>query len=155
MTLKNIIVLCVMLPLVAFSAKPTVTNELEIRPINPVNLTLDEQIVYFSNLYQVDVSLVRKVIECESGFSNKVVGDSGLSRGIFQFQSSTFNRMEKILGEDLNYESQYDQLKLGIYAMSKPELAKEWSTVRAINNGGVYSFYSRQLKGYYTVKCKL
>lgn len=153
MKLKNIILGLTLIISLLVSPTKTIAEPVEI--VNPVNLSLDEQIVYFSNLYQVDVSLVRKVIECESGFSNTVVGDSGLSRGIFQFQRSTFYRMAKILGEDLNYESQYDQLKLGIYAMSKPELAREWTSYVAIQKGGTYSFYSRQLGKSFIVRCSL
>jgi hypothetical protein len=123
--------------------------------INPVNLTVDEQIYYFSNLYQVDVSLIRKVIECESGGNHSSIGDNNLSRGILQFQRATFQRMAKLYGEDLNYESQYDQLKLGIYALSKPELAREWTSYVSIMKGGEYSFYSKQLEKYFTVRCKL
>lgn len=146
---KKILVFALIISLYASSTKVIAD------PIEIVNLPVNEQISYFSELYGADVSLVRKVIECESGFDNSNIGDSGLSRGIFQFQRSTFNRMEKLLGEDLNYESQYDQLKLGIYAMSKPELAREWSTWVAIKNGGVYHFYSRQLGREFTVYCKL
>jgi hypothetical protein len=64
-------------------------------------------------------------------------------------------RMSKIYGEELDYDSQFDQLKLGIYALSKPELAREWSTYVAIKKGGTYSFYSKQLKQNFTVKCRL
>lgn len=123
--------------------------------INPQLLTIEQQIVYFSTLYGTDSNIVLKVIECESGGNHQVTGDGGRSNGIAQFQRSTFNRMEKILGEDLNYDSQFDQIKLLSFALSKPELAREWSSLRAIKNGGVYSFYSRQLKQNFTVVCKL
>jgi soluble lytic murein transglycosylase-like protein len=151
--LKNILIsVCVIASLLGL---PTNAIAEPIQIVNPVNLSLDEQINYFSTLYGADVSLVRKVIECESGFDNTNIGDGGLSNGILQFQRATFQRMAKLYGEDLDYQSQYDQIKLGIWALSKPELAREWSTYVAIQKGGKYSFYSKQLKGYYTVVCKL
>ena len=45
--------------------------------------------------------------------------------------------------EGLDYTSEYDQLKVGTYAMAHPELAKEWTTYVAIQKGGTYSFYSK------------
>ena len=153
MSIKNIIVgLCLISSLLGFPSK-LIAEPLEI--VNPVNLTLDEQISYFSKLYQVDVSLIRKVIECESGYNHKTSSDNGYSNGIMQFQKSTFLRMSKLFGEELDYGSEFDQLKLGIWALSKPELAREWTTYVAIKNGGKYSFYSNQLKKNFTIYCKL
>ena len=149
---KIIVSLVLLFSLLGF---PTKDSAEELVIVSPVNLTLNEQISYFSNLYQSDVSLVRAVIECESGFDHDNIGDGGLSNGIFQFQKSTFIRMSKLYGEDLNYQSQYDQLKLGVWAMSKPELAREWSTYVAIQKGGTYKFYSRQLKRNFTVRCSV
>lgn len=118
-------------------------------------MPLMEQIEQLSLINGIDVKLVKAVIDCESGFNNSNIGDNGLSRGILQFQKSTFMRMSSIYGEKLNYDSQFDQLKLGIWALSKPELAREWTSYRAIMNGGTYSFYSKQLKQHFTVKCSI
>lgn len=123
--------------------------------INPQDLSITEQVIYFSNLYGGDSEVALKVMDCESGGDHNNVGDGGLSKGIFQFQKSTFERMERGLGENLNYTSQFDQIKLASFALSKPELAREWSTFRSIKNGGKYSFYSRQLNRYFTVVCKI
>ena len=103
----------------------------------------------------MDEPLVRKVIDCESKFKHNTSSDNGFSNGIMQFQKATFIRMAKKYGEVLDYNSQYDQLRLGIWAISKPELAREWTSYVAIQKGGVYSFYSRQLQKHFTVKCKL
>jgi hypothetical protein len=153
MTLKNTILVLLLLPLVVLMPKPVIAEPIEI--VNPLELTRDGKIQYFSTLYGANINIVKKVIECESGGEHKTVGDSGYSRGIFQFQKSTFYRMAKIFGEELDYNSEYDQLKLGIWAMSKPELAREWTTYVAIQKGGSYSFYSRQLDKHFTVVCKL
>jgi hypothetical protein len=149
MNLKKIIALSLILPLVAF-AKPKLTEELE---INPLDLSPEQQVVYFSNLYGGNADIALKVMECESGGSHSAKGDGGRSNGIYQFQQASFNRMEKDFGEDLNYSSRYDQIKLGVWAISNPKYQREWSAYRALENGGKYSFYSSQMKRYYTVYC--
>lgn len=123
--------------------------------INPQDLSVTDQVIYFSNLYGGDSEIALKVMDCESGGNHSVVGDGGRSRGIFQFQKSTFERMERGLGENLNYTSQFDQIKLASYALSHDELAREWSTYRAIKNGGKYAFYSSQLKRHFVVYCRI
>ena len=133
--------------------KPVIAEPIEI--VIPSELTVDGQITYFSNLYQADEPLIRKVIDCESGYNHNSSSDNGYSNGIMQFQKATFFRMSKLFGEELDYNSKYDQLKLGIWALSKPELAREWTSYVAIKKGGTYSFYSKQLGKHFTVKCKL
>ena len=148
MKLKNIIAfLLIVVPLVAF-AKPLTTKELEIK-----ELSISMQIDYFAVLYGIDSSVVSKVIQCESEGKVTAMGDGGRSYGIAQFQKETFLRMEKKLGEDLNYDSAYDQIKLLSFAISEG-WGNEWTTYRAIQNGGKYSFYSKQLKKHFTVICR-
>jgi hypothetical protein len=67
----------------------------------------------FAELYGSNPQIVKKVIECESGGKMSAVGDSGHSRGIGQFQASTFDRMSLKLGEELNYD--YILVKQAIY----------------------------------------
>jgi len=150
---KNIIVSLVLITSLLVNPTKVIAEPLEI--VNPIELTRNGQIQYFTTLYGANINIVNKVIECESKGIHGAVGDSGLSNGIFQFQKSTFYRMAKIYGEELNYSSEYDQLKLGVWAMSKPELAREWTSYVAIQKGGTYTFYSRQLGKTFTVKCKL
>lgn len=123
--------------------------------INPRDLSIEGQVIYFSNLYGGDSDITLKVMECESSGKHSVVGDGGRSKGIFQFQKSTFERMERDFGEDLDYTSQFDQVKLASWALSQPELAREWTTYVAIQKGGTYSFWSSQMQRHYVVKCKL
>jgi len=151
MLIKKIIVLGLILPLVVF-AKPKLTEELH---INPLDLDPQQQVVYFSNLYGGNPDIALKVMDCESSGSHSAKGDGGRSNGIFQFQKSSFERMEKDFGEDLNYTSQYDQIKLASYALASKKYQNEWTSFRAIMNGGKYSFYSSQMKRHYTIYCKL
>ena len=140
--------------LISLLGFPTKDSAEEIK-INPLDLTPIEQIEYFSTMYGGNPAIAIKVMECESNGNHKTSGDGGRSNGIFQFQKSTFLRMEKEFGEDLDYTSQFDQIKLGSWALAQPRLAREWTTYVAIKNGGKYSFWSSQMQRHYTVYCKV
>lgn len=152
MKLYKKILVSLLLPLMLMFSQPVIAEPIEI--VNPINLSPQEQVIYFSNLYGGDSKIINKVIECESNWKHETIGDRGLSRGILQFQKSTFNRMAKDFGEELDYNSQYDQIKLGTWALSNPKYQREWTAYRTIMNGGTYSFYSNQLKRHFTVTCK-
>ena len=115
----------------------------------------EDNITHFSELYGSNEDIVRAVIRCESHGLHSAKGDGGNANGIAQFWEGTFNRMSNKLGEKLDYNSEYDQVKLLSFAMSKPELAREWTSYRAIMNGGKYTFYSKVDKKIHTVYCKL
>lgn len=147
---KTIIGLLVTSSLLVFPQR-IVSEELKIS-----QLSLTRQIDYFTTLYGVDNSLVTKVIKCESKGISTAKGDSKggkyLAYGLFQYHKESFKRHAKIFGEELDYYSSYDQLKLGIWAISKG-YGNEWTSYRAIKNGGVYSFYSKLLQKDFTVIC--
>lgn len=146
MKIKTFLVLFVLVPLIAL-AKPQVTEELE------VPKGIEEQIEYYSTLYNVDSSLIKKVIECESDGDVSAVGDGGLSKGIGQFQKSTFLDLSNKMGEVLDYNSSHDQIKLMTWSIVNG-YGRRWTAYRAIQNGGTYSFYSSQLKRHFTVSCR-
>lgn len=149
--LKKILIgIVVILPLVAFAAKPIVTHDLEIKPSE---MTVYGQIDYYSKLYNTNYDTVSKVIQCESKFNPNAVGDGGRSRGIGQFQEPTFNRLSRLMSEELDYNSQHDQIKLLTWSIANGH-GREWTAYRCIMNGGSYSFYSSQLKKHFTVSCK-
>lgn len=124
-------------------------------PSVPINeRTYEQQITYYAELYNFNTAIALKVAECESGYSNKAKGDSGLSNGIYQFQKPTFTQFSKEMGETLDYTNPHDQIKLAMWAMANGH-ARSWTAYRAIVNGGTYTFYSKQLKKTFTVVCKL
>lgn len=151
MKLYNKILTCLILPLVVLFTKPVIAEPIEI--VKPINLTIEQQIDYFSDLYGTDSNLIKKVMECESNGDHSNISDGGRSKGIFQFQKPTFLWMEKEFGEDLNYESQFDQIKLATWAIANG-YGSNWTAWRAIQNGGTYSFYSNQLHRSFKVTCK-
>ena len=121
---------------------------------NPVDFSVEKQIEYFSSLYQGDATLTTRVMECESSGRHSAVGDGGRSRGIFQFQKATFISLSKLMGETLDFNSRFDQIKLATWAIANGH-GDNWTAYRAIKRGGKYSFYSSQLKQHFTVYCKL
>lgn len=57
-------------------------------------------------------TLMKKIAFCESSYRPEAVGDGGRAKNIFQFHKPTFDEFEAKYGEDLNYNSAYDQTKL-------------------------------------------
>lgn len=109
---------------------------------------------YYSDLYGSDYNLVMSVLDCESDF-RMVPGDGGRSFGIGQFSKETFARHSKLLGENLDYYSKHDQIKLVayIFSLGRKDLMREWSTYVAIERGGEYSFWSSVNNRHYTIQC--
>lgn len=142
----------IMLPLVAF-AKPIIIEEPKITE-QPYTIQAD----HFATLYGVDGRIVNKVLECESDYEHTAKGDGGRSKGIAQFQKPTWDWMEvqyfKEWNEHLDYKSSHDQIKLLAYQISKGN-GNNWTSFRAIKNGGKYSFWSSQMNRKYTVYCKI
>lgn len=149
--MKSIIKIVFLISLFSLFVIPTKDSAEELK-IN--EMSTKEQVWYFSDLYNVDYKLIDKIIECESKYNNDVCSDGGRSCGVAQFQKPTFNELSKKMGEDLDYYSEYDQVKLLAWSVSNG-YGKRWTAYRAIQNDGVYSFYSKQLKQHFTAYCKL
>lgn len=111
-------------------------------------------VTYFSNQNGVDPRFALSVMDCESHGEQKTVSDEGRSLGIFQIQKPTWERFTKEMGEVLDINSPFDQARVATFAFAHNH-ADEWTTAVAIKNGGSYSFYSKQLKRHFTVKCSL
>jgi len=107
----------------------------------------------YAKQYGVDANILEKVMLCESnGNINVKRGDGGLARGVMQFHEGTFNRYSREVGEGLSYDSYKDQIQVAAYMFSIGQ-ARQWTTYRALMNGGVYVFTDR--KGVtHTVRCK-
>jgi len=127
---KKILVLLFLLPLVALGAKPTVIQELEI-PATPREL-----ITQYALQYGASEKELLKVATCESSLKPSAIhyNDGGKSRhsfGIFQYQESTFERFEDLLGEDLDWYSYHDQAKLTAFIFANyPKMKTQWTCWR-------------------------
>lgn len=123
--------------------------------------TLVDSINTYAEAFGSDPNLVYSVGLCESHLSKKK-GDSGRANGEWQYHKETWNRYASLyrktynVPDQFNIESSHDQAKLTAFVFSLGESSKrEWTTYRAIKNGGTYTFYSKLLNQWFTVKCDL
>lgn len=152
MKFKTIMVACVMISLLISSAKVSIAE-------SPTYKTAKDYIVEYAELYDTDATVLLKVAECESELGKKNKGDykngEYLATGIFMYHKETWSRHSNLFGEKLDINSINDQAKLTAFIFSKyPNLRNEWTTYRAIKNGGTYSFYSKLLERHFVIKCK-
>lgn len=92
------------------------------------DFSVKEMISYFANYYGASEKEVYTTIKCESGFNPKAVGDGGKATGLAQYHKPTFDRFSKLLGEDLDYYSAHDQIKLTAMIFAKyPQYKKHWT----------------------------
>jgi len=121
-------------------------------------LPIESIVGIYADMYGVDPAIGIAVLKCESRGKHSTEGDNGNAKGIFQYWDDTWNRhyreFYKLTGIELSKDSPADNARLAMWAFSTGK-ANEWTTYRAIKNGGTYSFYSRQLKKHFTVKCSL
>jgi len=152
MRYKNLIVgIVIIASLLGFTTK-VMSDPLDI--VKVTDLSPKKQVEYFADLYVVDSNLISLIIDHESQWNNSAVGDGGRSRGIAQFQKSSFERMAKAMGEELDYTSEFDQIKLLVWGVANG-YGREWTAYRCIKNGGKYNFYSRQLGKHFHITCKI
>lgn len=135
----------------------TLTSTVQAQSPTKITLTVQEIIEKTSLQFNQDPKLISKISYCESG--HKVRSHDG-GRGINMtgIHDTTFMdwlpEYEKDTGETLVLDSTYDSFKMMSWAFSKSEKHRRaWTTYVAYKNGGTYTFYSRLLKGTYTVKC--
>lgn len=123
-------------------------------PVRGINeYTTQELIEFHAKQYGASSKTLSRMIACESGGRQDVKGDGGNAHGTLQFWEDTWKRFTKKMGEDSNIDSQSDQIKVGAWAITHNH-GNEWTTYRAIMNGGVYTFYSSREHRYITVYCK-
>lgn len=149
MSIKHKIVgLAIISSLLVYPTK-LIAEPLKITP----ELPLEKQVELFTLVYGGNAELNKKVIKCESQWDTKAKGDGNRSTGIAQFQKPTFDMLSKKFGEELDYNSSYDQIKLFVWSIENG-YGNHWTAYRAVQNGGTYSFYSKQLKKHFTVHCR-
>lgn len=108
---------------------------------------------HYASISQGESRYTSAVIACESRYEVAIKGDGGRALGVGQFHKPTFERLSKLMGEELDYYSYYDQTKLLAWSLDNG-YGSNWTTYRAIKNGGTYSFYSKLLGKNYTSVCR-
>ena len=163
-TLKIILLILAFLALFLIPKKSTSTqamvseDPLSATVVIPKVQTIEEMILEIAPRFEQDPALISKISYCESKHK-EVVHDGGYGLGVTGIHKKTFEGWlplyQKEQGETLNYASSYDQLKMMSWAFSKGDSYRnQWTTYVAYKKGGTYSFYSRLLKGNFTVRCK-
>lgn len=128
----NKILVCLLLPLVVLMPKPVIAEPIEI----PRVLTVEETIHKYSQIYNIDENMFLSVAKCESKLNPNAINynDGGIGKhsvGVLQYQESTFYYWASVLGEQLDYYSYNDQIKLGAYMFSKGQ-GNQWTCYRKI-----------------------
>jgi hypothetical protein len=131
---KFIMFTCVVISLYAFSTK-VIAEPTEIVPVVK-QLSIPELIQVYSIQYNVSPTDMTKVIKCESNFNPNAFhkDDGGVGKhsvGLLQFQKTTFDLWSARLGEELDYYSYNDQIKLGAYMFSKGQIG-QWTCGRML-----------------------
>lgn len=137
---------------------PLETAKAEAPEMTVQEMTIEGAIAHFSEVYGVDPKISIAVARCESNFNPNVIGDGGRAKGIYQYHNETWYRhykeFNKETGITLVKGEPKDDAQLAIWAIANGK-GSEWSSLRAIRNGGTYSFYSKLLEKNFTVKCSL
>lgn len=117
------VAILVLVPVTALSdeAPPTqqvLSQEIILSPV--------EYVDKYASQYQIDASVLKKVMWCESSNNPNAVGDHGLAKNVMQFHKTTFDSYSDKLGESLDYDSYKDQIKLAAYMFSIGQ-EKHWT----------------------------
>lgn len=90
--------------------------------------SVKEMINYYANYYQADEKELLAVIKCESGFRPEVYGDGKQAFGLLQYHRKTFDKFASLYGQNLEYYSALDQIKLTSYIFANyPQYKTQWS----------------------------
>lgn len=111
---------------------------------------------FFAKEYNIDPVPLKKTAWCESHYDmskHNGTDPNGGSFGGLQYQKRTFYTYAKLAGiENPDIHNKVHQAKTGAYMFSIGE-AKQWTTWRALMNGGSYTFFYKPINDYYTVYC--
>lgn len=118
----------VFVPLIGLQLSIPVTQPQDIEV--PKQLTPEEYIIKYAQIYGVNEKLLLNVMQCESGGNiyaeNNNEPNHIQSYGIFQIQKPTWIYFEKKFNVDLDYYNYEDQIQMTAIAFSKGE-ADNWS----------------------------
>lgn len=148
--MKKLITISLIALLVAISVSPQrIEADIPSKPLT-IQETIVKQVVYYAASEKKLTALLR----CESHFNQDVIGAEG-EIGVGQFKQGTFDYLSDLMGETLNIHSYADQIKLIAWtSVNTPKEMNHWTTWRALQNGGIYTFTSKKTGKTYTVTCK-
>jgi len=99
---------------------------------NPSKIEVIEK---YASEYNIDPVLIEKVMLCESSGNPNAINNhepnNVPSVGIMQFQRKSFDYMSSKMGENLDFYSYHDQIKLATWAISN-NMGRNWSCYRKV-----------------------
>lgn len=117
---------------------PSTPVEMNIEVITPIQAStspvverytqkrIDGLLRYYSSKYAVSYQEMKQVMIDESNGDIYAKGKAG-EIGLFQFKPATFNRFEKLLGEDLSIKNPEHQIKLACWCFAHG-YSPHWTT---------------------------
>ena len=150
--MKQLIMITFVLTLCLFITNPLQIAQAEQSITTEYSTT--ELIKKYAQVYNVNSKVMLAMMRCESSGNQSAIGDGGRAKGLYQYHTGTWERIEKKLDKDMDINSEHDQIHMTAYALSQG-MGSQWTSYVAIKNGGTYSFYSRLMKQHYTVKCSV
>lgn len=107
-------------------------------PINADLPLVEAYIERYSCEYDVDKKTIRLIIKGESNFSCNPKGhnDGGRAFGVAQFHKPTFQMFSKEMGEQLDYYSCHDQIKLLAWSIANGK-GDHWTTYTRFKKQGL------------------
>ena len=100
-------------------------------PIIVKDMTVEETISYYAELYGASEKELRKVAYCESSFNPQAIGDHGHAKNVMQFHEPTFDYFSQEMGVELTYNSYNDQIRLASWMFgTHPETKKHWTCAK-------------------------
>lgn len=119
------------------------------------SMTIPELINYVAPQYGQDPALLSKIAWCESNHDINADHDGGRGKGATGLHRTTFIGWAKEMGQELDYNSRMDQIRVMAWAFSQGESKRDdWTTYRAYMNGGTYTFKQSKTGITYTSRCK-
>lgn len=117
--------------------QPQITDDYINKQISWDEIPIKEIIKCIAPAYGQDSKLIDRVVFEESSYNTIANHDGGQGKGVTGLHKTTFDwwypKYLKETGENLNYESNLDQLKLMSWAFSKGESYRmAWSTYKKL-----------------------
>lgn len=135
--MKNIIIIVIAIivfgTVTARAAAPVLTQEQRNEA-----MTIPQIITKFAQQYDLSSYEMTAIVKCESSMNPSAIhlhdgGKNKHSKGLWQFQDSTWEMYSKQLSEKLDVYSAYDSTKVASYMLSKG-LGNQWSCYRKIKS---------------------
>lgn len=120
---KSLLVVLIAIFLISFKTTVAIAPEREVK-----DYSVKELISHYAKLYGASENELMTVAKCESNFRPHVYGDGIKAFGVYQFHEPTFKWFSQMMGEELDYYSYHDNIKLASWVFAKyPKYKTHWT----------------------------